>query len=121
MTFSAQSFSKFFIKLLLNTLQYTCYKNRYILLFSIMIFNTSVFANYDGATPLINTYNENEFLFACRTGNKEVVERYCNEPGFDVNQILVTGKNKTPIFGLYLAAQEGHLNIVTLFTPTKKY
>ena len=39
----------------------------------------SVLGGYDGETPLVNKYNEHEFLTACRTGNIEAVQYFLNQ------------------------------------------
>lgn len=102
-------------KITLNIFKNICYKKSYILLFLIMIFNTSVFANYEGKTPIVNTYNEHEFLAACRTGNIEAALYFHNNPEFNTSEPFKSGiENHSVVTGLYLAAQEGHVPIVEL-------
>ena len=83
------------------------------LLFSLLK-SFSVLGGYDGETLLNNEYNEHEFLAACRTGNVEAVQYFLDQDDFDPNEQLISGLSKTPVSGLFLAAQNGHHTVVEI-------
>ena len=79
----------------------------------------SVLGGYDGETLLNNEYNEHEFLAACRTGNVEAVQYFLNQEGFDPDEQLISGVNKGPVGGLFLAAQNGHHKVVEILVAAE--
>ena len=81
----------------------------YVLLFLFGLLKSfSVFGGYDGETLLVNEFYEHEFLAACRTGNVEAVQYFLDQEDFDPNEELMSALSKTPVSGLFLAAQNGH-------------
>ena len=79
----------------------------------------SVLGGYDGETLLNNEYNEHEFLAACRTGNVEAVQYFLDQEDFDPNEQLISGLTKTPVSGLFLAAQNGHHKVVEILVAAE--
>ena len=94
----------------------SCIKsNGYALLFLYGLLKSfSVFGGYDGETLLNNEYNEHEFLAACRTGNIEAVHYFLDQEDFDPNEGLISGVTKALVSGPFMAANNGHHEIVNI-------
>ena len=88
------------------------------LLFSLLK-SFSALGGYDGETLLNNEYNEHEFLAACRTGNVEAVQYFLDQEDFDPNEQLISGLSKTPVSGLFLAAQNGQHKVVEILVTAR--
>ncbi|MTI12020.1 ankyrin repeat domain-containing protein [Sansalvadorimonas verongulae] len=55
---------------------------------------------------------EHDFLAACREGNVAAVNYFLSLEGFDINEQFISGATGKPIHGLFLAAQNGHAEVV---------
>jgi|GEM_PF-1314186 len=69
-------------------------------------------AGWSGTPPLRNTYNEHEFLAACRSGNLAVVRFFLGQQDFNPDRQWPSGRTGHLVHGLFLAAQGGHEPVV---------
>ena len=75
---------------------------------------------WTGSPALIMRYEEHEFLAACREGHVPAVEHYLSDENFNPNLTFTCGATKTPATGLFLAARDGHLNVVKTLIASAK-
>ena len=66
----------------------------------------------------MNITNMN-FLAACRTGNVEAVQYFLQQEDFDPNEQIISGLSKTPVSGLFLAAQNGYHKVVEILVAAE--
>ncbi|MCL6270914.1 ankyrin repeat domain-containing protein [Sansalvadorimonas sp. 2012CJ34-2] len=76
-------------------------------------------SGWKGEPQLEMTYEEHEFLAACREGNVPAVEYYLGQDGFDPNANFKSGASGNMMFGLFLAAENGHDKVVRIFAQTE--
>ena len=91
----------------------------YSIFFLCFIATRCVWAGWEGDPPLKMKYEEHEFLAACREGNIPAVEFYLDDKDFDPNKNFPSGRTKKMIFGLYLAAHNGHDRVVQILVQTE--
>ncbi|MTI12199.1 ankyrin repeat domain-containing protein [Sansalvadorimonas verongulae] len=58
--------------------------------------------------------DEHDFLAACREGNVKAVQFFIDQDDFDVNKRFISGASGTYTNGLFLAAQNGHTEVVKM-------
>ena len=91
----------------------------YSIFFLCLIATRCIWAKWEGEPPLKMKYDEHEFLAACREGNVPAVEFYLRNKDFDPNKYFLSGATGKLIFGLFLAAQNGHDKVVEILAQTE--